>query len=414
MIGWLKFYFLGFFWDKYADEGAARSFWNAVLSVALMIVLLTAGLYTGRAASFKTHYSGAEDYRAFIHNALGKVGLSVKDGKVSADIEGGDSINCFAEEDADYCLNGYLLVVDTRPAATTYDDFKLICKDGGDNEISYEAYRQLSEDDKQKSVVSVEYTGKTLDVTEKQTEYERFLDGETGESGKNALAALKEKYGKGELTEAEYADAVYVEFCGYYYPSFARAEAYGKAPTLRTYYLTKVLSGETDKFLMILDDMCLGSFVSSRGFAVEFEGNYTKLSSGAEYSEINADEFITGAVDGSGAFNFFIYLINVFKLMPIILIVVLVLALATMFIGRFREKSGLGGALKTVCSFILVSSVIAFLAAIILSFFTTRSAAYMFTAVVFNAVLFVRTAVYICVSYFKASKENKQNTETPE
>ena len=93
---------------------------------------------------------------------------------------------------------------------------------------------------------------------------------------------------------------------------------------------------------------------------------------------------------------------------------VLVLALATMFIGRFREKSGLGGALKTVCSFILVSSVIAFLAAIILSFFTTRSAAYMFTAVVFNAVLFVRTAVYICVSYFKASKENKQNTETPE
>ncbi len=418
MISWLKFYFLGFFSDKYAEEGATRSFWNAALSFALMLVIISTGFFTGYVSSFKAHYSNAESYREFLYNAFGKFSLEIKGGKACAALDGAEFINGFTE-DNEYSVNGYRLVVDTRPAETAFDDVKIICKNSFGEEISYEEYYSFEESKKKDYTVHVEYTGKNLDVTLKQSEYENFLENRAGESGKTALAGLKEKLAKGDITEKQYADSVYVEYVKSYYPSLSRLERYGEAPTLKTYYLGMVTSRFSDKFLMILEDVCVGSFKTEKGLAVDFEGYFTEMPDKTTFGgnasgqdvKADADGFIMQSFESSSGFGYFIFFINFFKLIPIIFLVALILALALSLFGKYRladDKYGLFGSFKVVSSFVLVSALVSFIASVALSFFCTRSAAYIATVIVFNVVLMLRTAVFIALGWFRHAKKIKE------
>lgn len=149
MKRWLKFYFLGFFCDRYGKEAASRSFFNVVLSLFLTIILLSGGLAAGFSASFGKHYKEADDFREFVYGIFAvdgdsRINLKIQNGKLSADIPEGVRINSFLNEN-DNAFGGYKLIVDTTPADTSFDDFTLICKDANGVEISYEDYRKLPE-----------------------------------------------------------------------------------------------------------------------------------------------------------------------------------------------------------------------------------------------------------------------------
>lgn len=405
-VNWLKFYFLGFFSDKYSGEAPVRNLWNSLLSVVLTIMILCTGYFTGYAVSFPAHYDGASEWKSFINSSLAGLELGVKDGVLSAS----ETVNDFSALEGDEKLSGYGLIVDTRPAATAFAEFTVPCVDSKGNEITYEEYRTLSEDNKSNYDLKLQNTGKGLDVTVKQDEYKAFLN--TTESGKNTLSELDGKLASGELSEKDYADEVYVAYVKAYYPSMSAVEAYGEAPTLRSYYLGMVTSsGFGNKYLMLLDDLLVGSFETDGGIQVDFEGYYSGVPDGGI---TDADAFIKQAFAGSGGYNYLLYFLNMFRLTAVSLVVLLVLALLTFVVIRYGLhdlKTGYIGSFKLVCSYLLISAVLSFVIAVALSFSNARSSVYVITAVVFHVIVAVRLAVFLTRGYILARRKAKEQED---
>lgn len=188
-------------------------------------------------------------------------------------------------------------------------------------------------------------------------------------------------------------------------------EQYGRAPTLRTYYMGMITARFSDKFLMLLDDICVGSFETDKNVSVDFEGYYGGIKDGAVQ---DIDGFINQAFGGSGGFSFLVYFINMFKLTPVILIVLLVLALLTFIVCRYKTpqiKTGYIGSFKIVCSYLLGASLLSFIIAVVLSFTSAKMTAYMITAVVFNVIVAARTAVFLIHQYILARKAAAEDNE---
>lgn len=405
MIAWLKYFFLGFFNDKYTGEAPNRSFWNTVLAVVFAFVILCTGVFTGYVLSFKTHYENSKEFRAFISASLGDAELKMENGKLSSPKYVNDFLNLESGEK----LQGYGLIIDTRPAAETFDDFSVMCYDGKENEITYEEYLALPESDKSGYTPRLLYSGKTLDVTAKQNEYKNYLNG--SEAGRAALSALDSKKSKGELTETEYANGVYTEYIKLYYPSIAGVERYGQAPTLRTYYLGMVVSDFSDSFIMILNDLCVGSFKTDSGVQVEFEGYFSGIAEGAVD---NLDTFINDAFAASSGYNYLLYFMNMFKFIPIALGAFLIIALLTFLICRYKVpalKTGYIGSLKIVCSYLLISSVITFIVSIALSFFSNKLIVYLMSMITFVVIVLLRVAVLIVKGIITEQKNSRQSKE---
>ncbi len=428
MINWLKYYFLGFFSDRLSKESSERSALNMLLSLLMTLLLLSGGLAVGHSASFGSLYSGATQFREFLYSAFAsedgaaRIGLKVAGGKLSAEIPDGDSVNGFAGDDG-YSVNGYKLVVDTRPAATTYDDFTFLCKDAGGNEISYEEYRNLADEEKQKSSATVVYSGKTLDTSLKKDEYTKWLgrvsdslDGEYDEEIAAEYAALNEKYSAGETDETEYCAALYILYAKSYYPSFSGVESYGEAPTLRTYYLgADTIDGE-DRYIILLDNICLCSFGCAKGFTVSFGSYYTangdKIISSDQMTSAEiktaVDCFIKQSFSGSFGINFFIYMINFVKY---IIMVVLMLAVSGILLYlicralKLDTVKGIFGGVKTVGSFMFIDAVLCFVVAVILSFMYSVENVFNILELIFAAVLALRAIALVIADYIRSRRE---------
>ncbi len=440
MIRWLNFYFLGFFSDRLSKEGAERSFLNTLLSLLLTLILLCSGLLAGYTASYGAHYGNASDFREFYYsffaneNSENRIDLNFKDGRLDASIpDGRKSINAFLEEDGDYILNDYKLVLDTRPAETAFDDFKVVCKNSDGEEISYEDYRNMSASAKEKASCVLNYTGRPLDVKVKQAEYINFLNnvsvetsGDYSAETAKAFKELNDKKAAGQISETEYADTVYVLFVKAYYPDLTRYETYGGAPTLRTYYLTTGMGSEQSNYLIILDDLCICSFKTTSGFAVDFGGYYSGYSdnvisadgmSGTEIQN-NLDGLLYNAFKGSASINLLVYLVNTFKLMPLFLGIMLVLAFIFFGVCKFKKIeccTRVGQSVKIIGSFLLVSSLITFILSIIYSFVMSRETVYTLTAVTLTVIIVVRTAILLIKELVKNSRaKQKENQDPPQ
>lgn len=403
MIAWLKYFFLGFFNDKYIEEAPNRSFWNSFLGVVSAFLILCTGVFTGYVSSFNTHYKNSGEFRAFLSASLDDAELKMKNGRLSSP----KYVNNFLDLEDGEKPQGYGLIIDTRPAAETFDDFSVMCYDVKDNEITYSEYMALSESDKKAYTPRLLYSGKTLDVTLKQDEYKNYLNG--SEAGRAALSALDSKRESGEITETEYANGVYTEYIKLYYPSLAGVERYGQAPTLRTYYLGMVVSDFSDSFIMILDDLCVGSFKTDSGVQVEFEGYFSGIGDG---SVDNLDKFISDAFAASSGYNFLLYFLNMFKFVPIALVAFLIIALLTFIICRYKVpalKTGYIGSLKIVCSYLFISSVITFIVSVALSFFNNKLTVYLMSMIVFVVIVLFRVAVLIVAGIIKEQKNSRQS-----
>lgn len=403
MVAWLKYFFLGFFNDKYIEEAPTRSFGNSVLAVIFAFVILCTGFFTGYVTSFKTHYDNSKDFRAFLSESLDNAELKMQDGKLSSP----KYVNDFSSLGEGEKPQGYGLILDTRPAEETFDDFSVKCYDSKENEITYEEYLALPEGDKKDYSPRLLYSGKALDVTLKQDEYKNYLNG--SEAGRAALSALDSKKSSGEITESEYNNGVYTEYIKAYYPSMDGVERYGKAPTLRTYYLGMVTSDFSDSFIMILDDLCVGAFKTDGGIEVEFEGYFSGIPDGAVD---DLDKFINDAFSASGGYNFLLYFLNMFKFVPVALVAFLIIALLTFIICRYKVpalKTGYIGSLKIVCSYIVIPSVITFIVSVALSFFNSKLTVYLTSMIAFIFIVLIRTAVLIVMGIIKEQKSKSQS-----
>lgn len=428
---WLKFYFLGFFIDKYGKEAAARSFFNVILSLLLTLILISGGVSAGYAMSFTKHYNNAESFRnvmysVFADDADSRINIKMQDGKLAADIPNNDRINGFLG-DVEYSVDDYKLIVDTNPAETTFDDFKLVCKDANGLEISYEDYLKLPEQGKKNGSVTFEYSGKPLDITAKQTEYISYLDRLSDSSAGSYNSEIAQQYGDlnhkksiGEISEQEYAVEIYVLYAKNYYPSYSKIELYGEAPTLRSYYTQAELLENEDKYIILLDDTFICSFVTDDGITVNFASYYMGVRDSVISSEgmnsdearANIDRFVKKCFASSGGLIFFVYIINTCNLMLFVVAGILALALIAFVISKVMHLE-FGAkyykALNTVGSYLFYSALFAFVLAIVLSFFYARNTVFTIVEIAFACIYVVRTAVFFVCEAIRKKRGDYDN-----
>ena len=352
----------------------------------------------------------------------------MESGKLVAEFEGEQQyINTFSE-DAEG-KNGYGIVLDTRPAATTFDDFTVECKDGNGKEISYDEYCKLSEEVKEKSTAELIYSGKALNVAANLGEYEEYVNkisnpygSEYNEPVADAYAELKQRYESGELSAQGYADCVYILYFNARYKDFAGKDLYGEAPTLRTYYMSLEGKSVGGKYILLLDDVCLCAFKTDGGITVDFAAYFSKTadmvisSEDTESAQIraNVDKFVAYSFRSGISLIFFVYVFSLFRVVTPFLIITVLIAIITFAVCRVRRLefgSKFMGTLKITGSFWLVSALAALLNSLIFSFVVARGTVYILSLLLFIAIVAVRMIVLIVAESVKSSRNSRKAAE---
>lgn len=427
IIEWLKFYFIGFFSHGLSKEGSNHSFFNALLSFVLTFIIVCCGLFVGYSASFGVQYNSSDDFREFLYaafadeNSSNRIDLLVKDGYLIADVGGGERVNTLLGEGERYAINGYNLIVDTRPAATTYAEFTVQCKKTDNSEIDYSVYRSLADDEKSTYRLSLIYSGQTLDPAVKQNEYEQFLNnistaGNEGYSEETATAygQLKAELANGTLSTEQYAGGVYELYFNAYYKGLPN-DSYGKAPTIRTYYLSAATYENSDRYITILDNVCFCAFKTNSGLAVEFSGYFNNLADGKISGDnlsvgqmrSNVDEMINKSFAAAGSLNFLVYIISLGRSCALFVMAIILISLIAFMVLKVRKVEDCPryvDAIKIVCSFLLWSAIITFVLTLIISFFFARGTVFKAAEIILLCVLVLRTAVYVILELIADKK----------
>lgn len=395
MKAWLKFFFGGFFIDRFGKEAGDRRFLNGILGFILAYLVITAVLIAGYAASFSVHYRGAEDFRGELYARLGgETKLSVKDGKLYSEPK-------LEEFGAD---GGIHIILDTRPSKTTFDDFTLFFVKG-DEKISYESYLALPENARADYKMSLERSGRAIVFTDELIAgYEEFIiSGEHADSLDRISHLKTEDYG-------EYCSLLYCLYVQLYYPpEVAKLDTYAAAPTVKSYYLSYFYANaEADgQFVILMDDLVIANFRSQKGVWVTYVGNYGGMSDGDITGEKGIDGLMSDTFYSVSGTNALMYFVNVARYLPIAAAFVLVFALLLFLTIKFVFKGSTGFfvSLKMVCAYQLMSAVLASIVGFILAFVLARTQTYLFTLIVYAAALFLRTAVFAVFEGLRLKKE---------
>lgn len=415
MKGWLKFFGLSFFSDKISKQAVKRGYLNVALGAVLALVFLFCGLLAADLLPFSTHYKNSSSFSAFVRKAVvsDKLNLQVNEGKLAA--------GCIADTFSDaadaaaYGLNGYNLVVDTRPA-DAFDDFEAyyLSNDGKEQKITLEEYATLSDVAKRNFDFKIRYTADELVLTDGLTaEHEAYLTGINSE----AFSELRKK--QGELSRKEYQKQVYNLYVKAYYPDLSAYESTGSAPLLRNYYYHNYVNGGAEKYLFIFDDSCAGSFATDAGLKVAFYGFYKNFPDGATFSTVQeADGFIINAFRATASFSVYVYLMNMLRLLPFIALLPLLLAVIAYCVLRILKSTlckGFGGSIKIIGSYLFAGSLLSAFITFICGYFIPRSSLTIAALLIFFLILFIRTAVFLIiegVTAKKAAETEAENTVT--
>ena len=292
---------------------------------------------------------------------------STADGKVT---------DTFADEEAaaKYKVNGYNLVIDTRPA-DAFDDFIPYClaNDGSGDRITYEEYLTLSDvakrnfDFKVENAVATEYT------------------------------SLKNK--KGELSAEEYARRAYLLYVKAYYPSMTAYEQTGSAPLLRNYYYHSYSQKAGKAYFYLFSDTCTGCFNTDAGHTVQFYGFYGGMADGKlGGTQSGVDEFIKSAFYNTSGVSAYVYVMNFIRFVPFIVLMPVIIALLAYCILSLLKSDiskKYGGCFKIVASFLLFASLVTALCTFICGYFVPRNNLFILALVLFFVIVLVRTCVLI-------------------
>ena len=440
MKKWFNFFCLSFFSHKISKEGARRGYVNAFLGFLLALAFLWAALIGGEMLPFGAQYNNSPDFRATVHAVLANADADKRiDAKIErgvlkmkkADSEIAESllINTF-KSDSDrmnYSVNGYEVIVDTRPA-DTLAEFEAYClsNDGKSVEISYEEYLTLSDVARLNFDFKLRYTGNALTLNDETIDaYIAYLNG-LGEENKEKNQKIANDLAEGKITKSEYNREIYKLYFTNYYPTIAEYESTSAVPLLRNYYYHQYISKGIEKYLFIFDDYMTGSFETDGGTAVSFYGFYNDLADGAlvaaeatqEAAVKSVDEFIKRAFDSTLVLTVYAHTMNIVSLAPFIALMLLVATLLTysvLKLGGVESVASLGAMLKIVGSYVWFSGAVAAALSVASAFFVSRSLISVLPTVLFFVILAVRSIIFAVkeskLYKIKRSKQEVRQTE---
>lgn len=404
MIKWLKFIGLSFFSDKISKQALKRGYLNLVLGIVFMLVFLFCGVLAADILPFPTHYNNSPDFKAFVRSAVTSkaLNLEVNSKKMTA-----SSIVDTFSGGGEYCSNGYNLVVDTRPA-DAFDDFEAyyLSNDGKEQKITVEEYKALSDAAKRNFDFKIRYTPNELILTSEVTaEHESFLLDIESEG----FAELQKK--QTELSREEYQRQVYNLFIKEYYTDFPSDQS---APLLRNYYQTYVKGG-AEKYLFIFDDSCVGAFETKGGMKVTFYGFYKNFADGTNFSTAeNADGFIKNSFGATAPLSVYVYLMNIIRLLPFIVLMPVITALISYCVLRLIKSDTVktfGGCIRILGSYLLVGSLLSALITFVCGYFVPRSSLLIAAILTLFLILLIRTVIFLSLE-FVTVKKSVNNPET--
>lgn len=409
-ISWLKYFCFNFFSNKYAREGAKRSSLNTVLGVVIAFLLVCGGLTVGYNGSFGTHFNNAGQFRQFISSSLAGVDLTVEGGKlVSSEMR-----ETVSDENSAYRVNGYELIIDTRPADGTFDDFNIICTDREGNKIDYDEYLSLTAEKKKEYSLTLKYGGTVLDTAEKTEEYRAYLDTVSDpDSDKydkeiaQSYSQIKAKEADGTLSGYALYDEVYKLYAKAYYPSFANAEKFASVPTIRSYYLLELSASKSKKYLVLFDDYLYCSFTTDKGIEISFSSDYPTDGRITDFEAFLRDEFKSISV-----LNFFSFAADAFVSLLIWVILMLVISFVCVKLIKNSPSlaHGSAGLFNILGGFLPVSGIVAFIFAVSLPYGVNINGAYLAVRLIFVSIVLIRLAVLLIAD----SMNSKKNAQTAE
>lgn len=383
MKSWLKFFGLSFFSDKIASEAVKRGFVSVALALCLSFIFFLFGYYGADVAPFSVKYDGAESYKQFISQAFSRVNVEIKDKRASCTRK----INSFTQ-DNDFSLNGYNLIVDTRPSDTLIEFTQVAVK--GDSEISYEEYLSLSDRQREEYKIKTVYTDNKLDITQEKLQvYETFLSADDG--AHKDFEAL-------DRSADDYDLQTYYLYVKHYYSSATSLVKDAKAPVLRDYYYRNYIAGGKAYYFYVFDNMLAGSFRTDGGAPTVFGGDFNKCDDG-EIDDIHS--FIKEVYYGTAGYTFTSYFVSAISQLPVLIFIPLIFALIMWGAGK-AVKDGwektYGGCFKIVNSFVWVSALIAAIITFVCGWLVSARLMYSWMPVIFGGILLVRTVIYCILS----------------
>ena len=425
MKKWFRFFCLSFFSHSISKEGAKRGYTNVFLSFVLALVFLWAAFVGGDMLPFGVHYGNSPDFRAIAHAVLAnsdvdkRIDAEIEEGVLKLKKHGGEYADGILvntlENDADkqnYSLNGYNVVIDSRPASTLAEvEAYCVSNDGKNTEISYDEYLALSEVARLNFDFKLRYTGNALVLTDETVRgYRTYVDSLNAEN-KALTEKLTGDLAESRITEAEYNRAIYEHYFANYYPSITKYESTSKVPLLRNYYYHQYINRGISNYLFIFDDYMTGSFETSGGTDVSFFGFYSNMENGAIVNEgttqqeanASVDRFIKNSFKANWILNAYAYLMNTVTLAPFIALMLMVAALLTYSVLSLRgveSISSLGSMFKIAGSFVWFSGAISAVLTVITMLFVERSLINALPLVLFFAALVIRSIIFVI-------KENK-------
>ena len=384
-MGWLKFFGLGFFSDKLAKEGARRNFLNFVLSFALAIAFIFCGLLASNVLPFSFHYKRASQFREVFAELCDSANLVLENGILSAD----KRVNTFTETPST-TTNGYNVILDVRPI-TALDDFDAYCLDGNGNRTEYSDWLKYSDEVKENYKFCLDYTDRELVLDgDKAAVYEAFLNSSSGE-----IAAEYESLQAQNLPEQDYWRGLYELYVRAYYPDLSSYETDGAAPRLRTYYYRTYLGDATlTDYLILFDNMIAGSFETDSGNRETFYGFFDGISVGKLNSD-NIDAVVRDAFGNSLGVNVTVFLNNIFRFLPVLLLIPLFCALICWIAFRAaKARKPYVDCLKIVGAFNVWSALLAAFGLFVCAYFTSLYVVNILPIPLFFAVILLRTVIF--------------------
>ena len=436
MKKWIRFFSLGFFSHKLSKESTKRGYGNFLLGLLLTLIFLWVSFVGGDMLPFAAHYKNSPDFVATAHSVFANSDVNKR---IEAEIENGVLkvrkhgneyteailVNTFenAADKQNYSVNGYNVIIDTRPADTLAEiEAYCISNDGQNLIISYEEYLTLSTVARLNFDFKLKYTGNSLELNDEMIEsYRAYVDGLSSEN-KTTTEALANDLAQNKITKNEYNKAIYELHFTNYYPEITQYESESKVPLLRNYYYHQYITQGTKNYLFVFDDYMAGSFETKQGIEMSFYGFYSDfedgnlISEGASQDEANkaVDSFIKKAYSAILPLSLYAYAMNVFAFIPFIALMPMVVTLLAYSIIKLRGVetiSSLGAMFKIVGSFLWISSVITILLNVILAFFVPRNMLAVLPLVLFFIILLIRTIVFVVKEAKSYMKQLKQESD---
>ncbi|MBE6532555.1 MAG: hypothetical protein E7676_03480 [Ruminococcaceae bacterium] len=439
MKKWFKFFYLSFFSHSISKESVKRSYTNVFLSFLLVLLFLFAGFTCGATLPFFVHYGNSPDFTATARAVLAnadvdkRIDAEIENGVLKLKTQGGEYtqsllVNTFVS-DADkqtYSVNGYNVVVDTRPAGTLAEvEAYCVSNDGKNTVITYQEYLTLSEVARLNFDFKLCYTGNALVLSDETVKnYRAYVDGLSDEN-KAKTEKLASDLSESKITKSEYNSEIYKLYFTNYYPEITEYESTSDVPLLRNYYYHQYISKGIKNYLFIFDDYMTGSFETKSGIDVSFYGFYSGLengalvASGATGDEANraADTFIKNSYKANWLLNAYAYLMNVLSLAPFIALMLMVatlLAYSILKLCNVESIATLGAMLKIVGSYSWFSGAISVALTVITMFFVQGSMINALPLVLFFAALVIRSVIFAIKEnkLYKLQSENREVEQT--